>query len=211
MFYFSGGRRQVRTWMVVAVVLFYISMTLCLLGIKYQSITSAPVAKHSINALYESQSRELRSEQNGCNFATIFFKWIFLNEMYYIFYVNFTEVCSDGPISQHWSGNGPLARYVNLQVVHVPGMPGTFSLPPRVSNLDMHHGTCVTHLSWCMLGSLTSGFLWSQWRGKRSRYSQRMRNAQLYVSGKRPMVCQRKPITWIDVDQNLWRHRAILS
>ena len=23
--------------------------------------------------------------------------------------------------------------------------------------------TCVTHVPWCMLGSLTSGFLWSQW------------------------------------------------
>ena len=34
--------------------------------------------------------------------------------------------------------------------------------------------------------SLTSGFLWSQWRGKRSRHSQRMRNPQFYVSGKRP-------------------------
>ena len=44
-------------------------------------------------------------------------------------------------------------------------MPGTFSPPPRVSDLDMHHGTCVTHVQWCMQGSLTSGFLWSRWRG----------------------------------------------
>ena len=39
-----------------------------------------------------------------------------------------------------------------------------------------------------MLGSLTSGFLWSRWRGKRSRHSRRMRNPQFYVSGKRPML-----------------------
>ena len=26
-----------------------------------------------------------------------------------------------------------------------------------VSDLGMHHGTCVTHVSWCMPGSLTSG------------------------------------------------------
>ena len=55
-----------------------------------------------------------------------------------------------------------------------------------------HHGlavpTCVTHVPWCMSGSLTSGFLWSRWRGKRSRHSRRMRNLQFYVSGKRPMV-----------------------
>ena len=43
-------------------------------------------------------------------------------------------------------------------------------LPPLVSNPDMRHVTCVTHVPWCMLGSLTSGFLWSQWRWKRSRH-----------------------------------------
>ena len=28
---------------------------------------------------------------------------------------------------------------------------------PLVSDLDMHHGTCVTHVPWCMSGSLTRG------------------------------------------------------
>ena len=46
--------------------------------------------------------------------------------------------------------NGPLIRYVKLRVAHAPGM---FSPPPRVSDSDMHHGTCMTHVSWCMLGS----------------------------------------------------------
>ena len=49
---------------------------------------------------------------------------------------------------------------------HAPGMPGTFSPQARVSDPDMHHGTCVTHVPWCMPGSLTSGFLWSRRRGK---------------------------------------------
>ena len=49
---------------------------------------------------------------------------------------------------------------------HAPGMPGTFSPPPQVSDPDMHHGTCVTHVPWCMSGSLTSGFLWSRRVGK---------------------------------------------
>ena len=44
------------------------------------------------------------------------------------------------------SDHGPLARYVKLWVAHVPGIPGTFSLPMRVSNPDMHHGTCVTRV-----------------------------------------------------------------
>ena len=52
----------------------------------------------------------------------------------------------------------------------------------------MHHGTCVTHVPWCMPGSLISSFLWSRWWGKRSWHSRRMRNPQFYVSGKRPMV-----------------------
>ena len=84
--------------------------------------------------------------------------------------------------------NGPLARYAKFQVAHAPGMPGTFSPAPRISDPDMHHGSCVTHVPWCMPGSLTVGFLWSRWRGKRSRHSRRMRNLQFYVSGKRPML-----------------------
>ena len=85
-------------------------------------------------------------------------------------------------------GHGPLARYVKLRIASAPGMPGTFSPPPRVSDPGMHHSTFVTHVPWCMLGSITSGFLWSRWRGKRSRHSRRMRNPQFYVSGKRPMT-----------------------
>ena len=37
--------------------------------------------------------------------------------------------------------------------------------PPWVSDPNMHHGTCVAHVLWCMPGSQTTGFLWSQWRG----------------------------------------------
>ena len=42
---------------------------------------------------------------------------------------------------------GPLARYVKLRIAHAPGMSRTFSPPPRVSDPDMHHDTCVTHVS----------------------------------------------------------------
>ena len=51
---------------------------------------------------------------------------------------------------------------------------------PLVSDPNMHHGTCATHVPWCMSGSLTRG------QGKRSRHSRRMHNPQFYVSGKRP-------------------------
>ena len=70
--------------------------------------------------------------------------------------------------------NGSLARYVKLRVVHAPGIPGTLSPPLCVSDPNMRHGTSVTHVPWCMPGSLTCGFLW--WWGKRSRNSRRMRN-----------------------------------
>ena len=66
-----------------------------------------------------------------------------------------------------------------------PGMPGTFSPPWRVS--DMHHDTCMTHVPWFMAESLTSGFLWSRWREKRSKHSRRMHNPQFCVSGKSPI------------------------
>ena len=52
----------------------------------------------------------------------------------------------------------------------------------------MQHGTCVTHVPWCMPGSPASSFLWSRWRGKRSRHSRRMRNPQFFVYVKRPMA-----------------------
>ena len=89
------------------------------------------------------------------------------------------------PSSLSWT----FSRYVKLRVAHAPGM---FSPPPQVSDPDMHHGTCVTHVPWCMPGSLTSGFLWSQWRGIRSRYSRRKRNLQFaYLA--------RGPLWWISV------------
>ena len=59
---------------------------------------------------------------------------------------------------------------------------------PRHRRLAMPTcGTCVTHVPWCMPASLTSGFLWSRWRGKRSRHSRRMHNRQFGASDKRPM------------------------
>ena len=86
--------------------------------------------------------------------------------------------------------NGQWASYQIRKIVcaHAPGMPETFSPQPRVSVPDMHHGTCVTHVPWCMPRSLTRGFLWGRRRGKRSRYSRRMGNLQFYVSGKRPVT-----------------------
>ena len=64
-----------------------------------------------------------------------------------------------------------IATWASCQIrkiagAHAPGMPGTFSPSPQVSDPDMHHGTCVTHVPGCMPGSLTSGFIWNRRRGK---------------------------------------------
>ena len=67
-------------------------------------------------------------------------------------------------------------------------MTGTFPPPPPVSDPDMYHGVCVTHVPWCMPGSVTCGFLWNRWRGKCSRHSRRMHNPQFYISGNRPII-----------------------
>ena len=58
--------------------------------------------------------------------------------------------------------HGPLTRHVKLWVAHAPGMLGTFlcdSLQKKVliSDPSMYHGTCVTHVLWCMSGLLTRG------------------------------------------------------
>ena len=58
--------------------------------------------------------------------------------------------------------HGPLTRYVQLRVAHASWMPGMFSShrlhrKPLVSDPGMQHDMCVTHVPWCMSGSLTRG------------------------------------------------------
>ena len=85
-----------------------------------------------------------------------------------------------------------------VAVAHTPGMPGMFSMPPGLSDPNMHHDRCETNVPWCMPGSLTSSFFWGRLQGKRSRNSRPMRNPQFYVSGKIPMQIVREffPIKW---------------
>ena len=90
----------------------------------------------------------------------------------------------------------PSARFVRLYSMDI--LPNTygwlrmprecrerFPISPRVRDPDMHHGTCVTYVSWCMTGSLTSGFFF---REKRS-FPPFPAHAQpaTYVSGKWPI------------------------
>ena len=99
-------------------------------------------------------------------------------------------------------GYGPLASYLKLRVAHALGMPGTCPPSPRVNDPDMHYGTCVTHVPWCIPGSLTSGFLLSRLRGKRSRHSRRMRNPKFtyLVRGPWPSECPACLRDWLEVE-----------
>ena len=71
-------------------------------------------------------------------------------------------LCCKTPVSWAWAS----WQIGKISDAHAPGMPGTFSPPPRVSDPDMHHGTCVALVPWCMPGSLSSGFFWSRRWGK---------------------------------------------
>ena len=80
--------------------------------------------------------------------------------------------------------NGPLTR-ASYQIREIAdcacaGNAGNVFPQPPVSDLDMHHGTCVTDVSWCMSGSLTrSG-------GQMFPAFPAHAHPQFYVSGKRP-------------------------
>ena len=89
---------------------------------------------------------------------------------------NIQSIFSVSIISQHWllqevrilpDANKipsilPIPR-TSCQIRKIAGCAGTGNarnvFPPlRVSNPNMHHGTCVMHVPWCMLGTLTSVF-----------------------------------------------------
>ena len=65
-----------------------------------------------------------------------------------------------------------------------------FQRKPLVSDPGMHHGTCVTHVPWCMSGSLTCGD-----GGKRSRHSRRMRTRNFAYLARGPCWGNR-PSDW---------------
>ena len=103
--------------------------------------------------------------------------------------------CGGGGVGW-WGWHSPLIPlfWASYQIRKIAGCTCTGNAG---NDPDMHHGTCVTHVPWCMPGSLTSSFLWSRLRGKRSLHSRRMRNPQCRVSGKRPMVKSMHSADWL--------------
>ena len=89
-------------------------------------------------------------------------QWVYTTSWIYNRFSNeIVEIQCPQPTT-HSTFNGPLTRYVKLWVAHASGMLGTFSRhrlqrKPPVSDPIMHHGTCVTHVPWCLSGSLIRG------------------------------------------------------
>ena len=92
---------------------------------------------------------------------------------------NVVGICNWGIISiDGWRASCQIRKIAGCACA---GNAGNVSPPPRFSDPDMRHGTCVSYVSWYMPESLTSGFLGIRWRGKLSRHSRRMRIPQFYV------------------------------
>ena len=170
---------------------------------RWNLLISEEMLKISIKKIVELKSTcspttlALSENFNSLKWLDIFLKDGFFMSVFRIIFYTILEHKLLNPCCRYWPGwvlisyNGLPARYVKLRVAHVPGMPGNFFPPPRVSNPDMHQCMYVTHVPWCMLGSLTSGFVWSHWRGKSSRHSRCLRNLQFYVSG----ICDQQFVT----------------
>ena len=86
-----------------------------------------------------------------CLVIVVFFRCVFMWFSYHF-----------PPGLLHWQRM--IAQWVSCQIRKIAGAhaPGTFSPSPQVIDPDMHHGTCVTHVPWCMPESLTCGFLWNR-------------------------------------------------
>ena len=94
------------------------------------------------------------------------------------------------PYHELWSvtrDQAPLFVYLCFSLFYIT-WPAEGGRSRNFQWLSRKNQTVNTLMSCCMPGSLTSGFLWSRWRGKRSRHSWPMRSPQFCVSGKRPIA-----------------------
>ena len=104
--------------------------------------------------LHPCKSTTNNVSHNSCTFFCCeCFVFLFGNKWFHTIYLYICILITSLALGQTSDCHWPLTRYIKLRVAHAPGMPGTFSPPPRVSNPDMYHGTWVTHVPWCMLGS----------------------------------------------------------
>ena len=116
-----------------------------------------------------------RPRQKGCHFADDIFRLVSSYEKCSLLIQISLRFVPNGPIDSmatlvqimawHQTGDKPWASYQIRKIAGCAcaGNAGNvfprrrFQRKPLVSDPGMHHGTCVTHVPWCMSGSLTCG------------------------------------------------------
>ena len=88
-----------------------------------------------------------------------------------------------------WRHHGPLTRCVKLRVAHAPGMPGTFSLPSTSKETAIERSWHASRHVCHACAVMHVGIANPRWRGKRYRYSQRMRNRNFTYLVRGPWAC----------------------
>ena len=89
-------------------------------------------------------------------------------------------------------GNGPLTRYVKLQVAHAPGMPGTFPPPPISKETNSQRSRHASRHVRDARAVMHVGIAHLRWRGKRSRHSRRMRTRNFTYLARGPWTTDSK-------------------
>ena len=85
--------------------------------------------------------------------------------------------------------NGPLTRYVKLQVAHAPGIPGTFPPPPTSKETASKRSRRASRHVRDASGVMHVGIAYPRWRGKTFPAFPAHAHPQFYVYGKRPISC----------------------
>ena len=114
----------------------------------------------SINNKVIGYKHTLRPRQNYRHFADDVFKFILLNGNIWMSLMNSLK-----SVPKVWNNDIPWASYQIRKIAGCAwaGNAGNvfprrrFQRKPLVSDPGMHHGPCVTHVPWCMSGSLTGG------------------------------------------------------
>ena len=124
-----------------------------------------------------------------CKYMGIINYWLVLHDCIYIDSLRF--------IVDYWVRMSFHFLTISCTLVHVFPR-DRLERKPLVNDPDMHLGTCVTHVPWCMSGSLTRG------RGENVPGIPGACDPQFCVSGKRPMREWQDCNTWLIISAVIW-------
>ena len=105
-----------------------------------------------------------------------------------------SDLLNEQDISKHfyYIDDGCITSWASCQIRKIAGCAcggNAGNVFPPTTGLQSRHASrhVCDSLLWCMLRSLTRGFLWCQWLAKGSRHSRSMHKPQFCASGKRPI------------------------